>query len=83
MDSLGGNDTFKHPITNLKKHFGLVAKSYKCTQSMKVSMQSWNRNGNCKVKKINKKTIQFIEVFKHNWWDGCTWWFYRSSTHRM
>jgi len=35
-----------------------------------------------RLKKNNKKTIQFIEVFKHNWWGGCTWWFYRSSTHR-
>jgi len=29
-------------------------------------------DGNSKAKKINKKSIPFVEVGKHNLWDGCT-----------
>ena len=31
------------------------------------------RNGNNKAKNKWQKTIQFIEIIKHNLWDGCTW----------
>jgi len=38
------------------------------------------RNGYSKTKKINRKTVQFTEVVKHNQWVGCIWWFLHRSS---